>query len=303
MDIDSVNKVAKLWGDKAKMGRAANECNWLDSYLIQKYYIHPTITGNSLKNWFIWVKETFFHSPVNRALNLGCGDGCLERHAVQLNLFNKCDSYDISQEAIDVAKSKAKEMGILEKVNYEVKDINSIKLEKEYYDVVFFSMSLHHIENLEHVLGEVNSALKEDGFLILNEYVGPSRFQWTDKQLKIANVILSLLPERYRLDPKTNTIRKYVERSPLHYMISTDPSEAVRSAEIIPLILEKFKIIKKHDYGGMILHLIINDIILNFDEKERLDLLWLKFLFYAEKFLVKLRILNSDFTIIIAKKK
>ncbi|MBM4147091.1 MAG: class I SAM-dependent methyltransferase, partial [Nitrospira sp.] len=239
MNEDS-EKVAKFWGDRAKIKESVAECHWTDSQLIQRYYIHPTISGNSDSNWFMWVKDKYFSVPAEKALSLGCGDGCLERHGAFIDVFMECDAFDISPQAIDIAKSKAKEMGILQRINYDVCDINKIILTKKHYDVIFCAMSLHHIENLEQILYEIKNALKDEGLFIINEYVGPNRFQWTKRQIEIANEVFSLLPDKYRLDPTTNEIKNIIQRFTIEHMLETDPSEAVRSADIIPLIKERF---------------------------------------------------------------
>ncbi|NWG04921.1 MAG: class I SAM-dependent methyltransferase [Syntrophaceae bacterium] len=306
MSEDS-EKIAEYWGrlakEKVQGETPSRRCPWTDSSLIQKYYIHPTISGRMDANWFIWVKENFFFEPAERALNLGCGDGCLERHGAAINVFKYCDAFDMSPGAIEIAKAKAEELGIQERIHYEVADANQIHLKKAVYDVVFSAMALHHIENLEHVLEEIGGALKKDGLFIISEYVGPNHFQWTDEQLRVANDLLLLLPERFRIDPATGIVRNRIDRQPLSHMMAIDPSEGVRSEDIIPLIEERFRVIKRIDYGGTILNLLLNDIILNFDENQPEDMAILRLIFYIEKFLIRKKILDSDFTFMVAQKR
>jgi ubiquinone/menaquinone biosynthesis C-methylase UbiE len=255
------------------------------------------------KNWLIWVKETFFQEPAERALNLGCGDGCLERHGAVIDVFRQCDAFDLSPTAIEIATNKAEQLGIRQRVNYTVADIDNIHLTKDYYDVAFCAMSMHHFENLEHILREINNSLKQNSLLIVNEYIGPKRFQWTDKQLSIANEMLGLLPEKYRLDPATETMKKSIQRQTVEQMIAVDPSEAVRSSDIIPLILEQFEFVKRIDYGGTILNLLLENIILNFDETKSEDMAILNSIFYVERLLINEGILDSDFSMLVARKK
>lgn len=300
-------KVSNYWGDKARerteQTQAPKKCPWTDSPLIQKYYIHPTISGTCENNWFLWVKENLFRKPAERALSLGCGDGCLERHGAVIDVFHKCDAFDISAPAIDIAKKKAEELRILERVNYDVADINKMRLKKYHYDVAFCSMSLHHFENLEHILKEINESLKEGGLFIVNEYIGPNRFQWTDKQFSIANELLRLLPERYRIDPSTGTIRQSINRQTVRQMVEVDPSEAVRSEDIFPLINERFHVVQKIDWGGTIINLLLEDIILNFNEDRPDDMALLNLIFHIEKLLIREGVLTSDFSLIVARKR
>ena len=97
---------------------------------------------------------------------------------------------------------------------------------------------------------------------IANEYVEPNRFQWTDEQLRIANDLLRLLPERYRHNPLTHRIKKVIQRQPAEHMIAVDPSEAVNSQDIVPLIERFSTIIRRIDYGGTIINPLLEDVIL-----------------------------------------
>lgn len=296
-------KVAEFWGNRAQESQKTLECHWTDSPLIQQHYIHPAISGNKDNNWLVWVKEKFFPRPVERILSLGCGDGCLERHGALSNIFKECDAFDISPDAIKVAQRKAAELGISERINYGARDINKITLKENHYDSAFCAMSMHHFENLEHVLSEIEKSLRAEGLFIVNEYIGPNRFQWTDKQLKIANDLLMLLPERYRLDPTTGRTKDVIRRPTIEQMIATDPSEAVRSEDILSLIEEQFDILKKVEYGGTLVNLVLDNIIVNFDEKSPGDMALLFLIFYMEKLLVQERVLDNNFSLTISKKR
>ena len=67
------------------------------------------------------------------------------------------------------------------------------------------------------------------------DFVGPSQFQWTEKQMKVMNDILDVLPPRLRSDlSNPGRLKPPVQRSPVDYMTRLDPLEAIRSREIIP---------------------------------------------------------------------
>ena len=110
--------------------------------------------------------------------------------------------------------------------------MNSIQLEQNRYDVVFFNSSLHHVKNIEHVLDEVEKALVDDGLLIINEYVGPSQFQFSEVQTSIINNAIDDLPQVYRKsisDP--NKVKQHHVPPSKEYMNKIlDPSEAIRSS-------------------------------------------------------------------------
>jgi len=86
-------------------------------------------------------------------------------------------------------------------------------------------------------------------------------------------------------------------------MMLNDPSEAVESSRILPLLNSIFYMEEVREYGGTILHLLFNGIAHNFlkedDETERI----LRFCFDAEDMLLKMKEIESDFVIAICKKK
>ena len=72
--------------------------------------------------------------------------------------------------------------------------------------------------------------------IFLIEYVGPSQFQYTDKQVKIINDIIDLLSSVYRKRvTDLQTLKPLFIPPSKKYMDEHDPSEAIRSAEIINL--------------------------------------------------------------------
>ncbi len=147
-------------------------------------------------------------------------------HHPMVNLRH--DAFDIADEAIKRAKEKAEKQGLTH-IIYEVMDINNISLGPKTYDVIFGVSAVHHFKELEYIFSEVKKALKPGGFFFLNEYVGPSKFQWTDKQLNVINNLLQILPEKYRLRRKDSIIKTNCRKPTISEMDIIDPSEAVRS--------------------------------------------------------------------------
>ena len=128
-------------------------------------------------------------------------------------------------------------------------------------------MSLHHIEALEHVLQQCRQALRPRGLLLVNEFVGPSRFQWTERQLDMANTALASIPSALRRDLAKGGLKTTVERPTVEHMIRTDPSESVRSAEIERLVKDHFAVVGEWNWGGTLNHLVFQNIAGNFDPR------------------------------------
>jgi hypothetical protein len=85
-------------------------------------------------------------------------------------------------------------------------------------------------------------------------------------------------------------------------MNASDPSEAIRSAEIIPLLSEYFTILEQKDYGGTILHMLLQNIIANFDHDNYKDKSILSLLILLENILIREKVIDSDFAFLAASK-
>lgn len=300
--IMDLRKVSQIWGKRAKERDELLPVAWTDSPAVKRRYIHPTISGCPDDNWLIWVKKEYFEKPVRSGLSLGCGDGCLERHARLLNVCAEFDAYDLSPAAIAVAESKASEMQI-SGINYFVEDINDINLPEEKFNVVFAAMSLHHFYNLEHIFAQVQRAMRPDALFIFNEFVGPNQFQWTPLQIEIANKLLAMLPEKYRRLSRTNRVKKFADQQTIESMNAVDPSEAIRSSEIIPLAEQNFEVVYRKDYGGTILNLLLEGIASNFSEDDQVGMAFLDLLCLFERSLLENEVISSDFALVVCKKR
>jgi SAM-dependent methyltransferase len=186
--------------------------------------------------------------------------------------------------------------------HFFVADANTIELPPERYDVVFSVMAMHHFEQLEYLLEQVDRSLKPNGFLILNEFVGASRFQWPQHQRELATSVLHLLePSRRQL--RDGPIREAISAPPLEAMLQSDPFEAIRSAEIKTQVAKRFNIVRCLGYGGSILHLALHDIVHNFDETRETDREVLATFCRLEELLLRLGLIESDFTVLVARKR
>ena len=82
--------------------------------------------------------------------------------------------------------------------------------------------------------------------------------------------------------------------APPEAIIETDPSEALRSDEIVPLLESRFDVLYRADFGGTLLQFVLADIAANFSRttpgRRALDLMSL-----LEEVLIAERVLPSDF--------
>jgi 2-polyprenyl-3-methyl-5-hydroxy-6-metoxy-1,4-benzoquinol methylase len=294
--------LTKHWDEAVAKVESRAIKGWLDWGFIEREYIRPAVSGDS----DVYYLGHFFathlpHRPVAHALSLGCGGGNLERGLIGLNAATTIDAYDVSAESIRLAKELAEEAGMASRIHYDVRDINQIALPHGQYDFVIAKMSLHHFERLEHVFEQIRLSLKPDGVFVFNDFIGPSRYQWTDVQLDLMNAILETLPDRNRHSTVNNDILRRIDRPSVHCMIQMDPSEAVRSEEILPTLRKVFEVIEYKPYGGTLLHILLTHLMPSFDLENEDQRSLLKMLFLMEKTLIRQGVLQSDFAYAVAK--
>ena len=290
------------WGEDARERAEGDEWQGLywQSHVLTQRHINEAIAGGADENWVNFTKRRFFQKPARLALSLGCGYGVLERHALSVELAERFEAFDISPEAVQVARSEAEKAGFGERIDYDAHDLNVIELEAGRYDAVFATQTLHHIEALEHLLDEVHAALTPDGQLVVNEYVGPVRFQFPDQRLPLMNELLLALPESHRRNLRTGQLKHEVVRPVEREVYRVDPSESIRSDEIVGLIEERFEIVYRADFGGTLLQFVLADIAGNFDPADPKDVAMIDLVCLYEQTLIEQGVLPSDFVYLVA---
>jgi SAM-dependent methyltransferase len=176
--------------------------------------------------------------PFARALSVGCGVGNLERSLIELGLAGRVTGIDASAKAVEEARRRA---GV-GPIDYVVADAREYLESARGLDAVLFHSSLHHFDRLPELLGLVRAALAPRGILYLDEYVGPSRDEWTLGHLARWNMLYWRLPAAVR---RTKVIRRPINLE--------DPTEAIESSGILPAVHAHFRILALKDYGGSLL--------------------------------------------------
>jgi ubiquinone/menaquinone biosynthesis C-methylase UbiE len=295
-------RVAELWGRTATARVETPLRGWLDSPIVLAEYVQPKQTGSATKNWLVGLVERLGIPRTGRWLSLGCGSAGTEIFASQAGLFTSLHALDASDQALVEARRAAAAGGV-ENLTFARTDLNHVSLPSNAFDVAMMCMSLHHVKNLRGTLSAVRRALKPGGFLLLNEFVGPRQFQFTDLQLGIVRELISILPERLRIDCTTGRSKTEYVRMPVEHWNVADPSEAIRSDEIVEQVGRRFEIVLRADYGGTILGLLLEHIVHNFRPEDPADVSTIRLLARTEDLLIRNGVLTSDYTLIAARKR
>ncbi len=297
---------------KATSGKERVKNSWKHtSYLTKNWWDIPDvnerwnylITGDVNVDARDWFSQKYLYDKNHlQALSLGCGTGKKELYWAGSGKFTRIDAYDLSDKRIEFARSEAIKKNLQGCINFQVRDIYTVAITQNHYDLVISEMSMHHFSPLKELLHRINESLNPEGYLYINEFVGPTRFQWTDRQLEVMNGLLSLLPQKYKV--KSNGyIKSKIYRPSKLSMILSDPSEAVESSKILPLLSQIFDVVEIREYGGNILQMLLSDIAQNFmsddDDAQRV----LRLCFEVEDILLKTRDIQSDFVVAICKRR
>ena len=106
--------------------------------------------------------------------------------------------------------------------------------------------------------------LRPGGLFYMYDFVGPSRFQWTQPMLDLATSVRRALPEEYLRDPNNPERvlgRNFVRPPSIESMIEKDPSEAADSERILDSVRHTFPDADIRLTGGVVYSMAFNDII------------------------------------------
>ena len=241
---------------------------WNDLEIVVKYK-NKLATGNENVSWIDDILTRFKeYLPFDDVLIVGCGNGWLERQLYDLGIGKHFDAFDMSEKYIN----EAKELKQSRTIDYFLDDINTMsKIEDDKYDAVFNFAVLHHVTEVDNVLKKLARCLKTNGLMFNEEYVGPARNQYSDQHLKHMLEVMSDLPEKFRT--KVKFLRPPLEN------FRVEPSEAIHSDLILPLIPKYFDVVYQRNLNGGIAYQLLHNNIQEFEDDSNTESVkWLEYL-------------------------
>ena len=288
---------AAVWDQIAAAGAGGERARgWLTCSQVLLDYVFPKFGG---RDWYDYVRETCCPHPRDLGLSLCCGEGAVERHMIKRQIVRACEGVDISPQSVAVCRAAAEAEG-MSTLTYRVGDVENLPLPRDTYDLVVGWMALHHLADPGRVFARVSRALRPDGVFIVNEYIGPPRFQMPSLQAELIDEWVRKLPEELRRTA-TGIIRQGFTPPTVAQVIARDSSEAIASDRILPELEQQFVITERVDYGGVLLQWLLEDTAHNFDRHNPEHQAWLDRLYEAERDILRRGLLKSDFTFIIAR--
>lgn len=233
---------SNYWSDPEKHGW---DGIWMNHPAVRAW-VNRRVTGNPslwpIHSMRLAIPERL---PFGRALSIGSGLGNFERALVELDVAASVTGIDLSPEVLVEAERRAAEAGMSGRIRYVAADARAYLEGARDLDAICFHASLHHFDRVGELLDLVRKALEPRGILYLDEYVGPSRHEWTWRHLLEWNARYRSLPSAVR--------RTHVIRPPVSEL---DPTEAIASSDILPEVGRRFRVRHRRDYGGNLLSAI-----------------------------------------------
>jgi SAM-dependent methyltransferase len=206
--------------------------------------INRRVSGNPHEWPLDWFRRVHASTSFSRGVSWGCGLGAFERAAIRAGIVRETDAFDISPRSLEDARRQAESEGIAG-IEYRQGNFDDPRLPRGRYDIAFFHASLHHVRRLERLFRRLRRGLPSEGAVYVDEYVGPSRAEWNEGRLAAAQAMLDAIPDSGKLAAK---IALPIEPN--------DPSEAIRSGEILSFLRQHVDAIAWRPYGGQIASLV-----------------------------------------------
>ncbi|MGH9369294.1 MAG: class I SAM-dependent methyltransferase [Thermoanaerobaculia bacterium] len=236
---------ARYWDENRE--KSKDPAYWM-AHPLCRQAINRRVSGD-IHEWPLdWFRRRHVRRPFERGVSWGCGLGAFERGAIRTGIVCAIDAFDISPKSLEDARREAEKEAI-SGIEYGIGDFDRPRLLDGRYDVVFFHASLHHVRRLGRLFRALRRALRPGGAVYVDEYVGPSRGEWTRERLRTAQELLDTVPEPALLTPR---IALPIEQN--------DPSEAIRSGEIVSFLRQHFEMIEWRPYGGQIAALLFPNV-------------------------------------------
>jgi len=303
---DTINKQISLhWSSKAGE-TGPKRIRWWESPLIRRHY-NRTVSGFEDEGLPAVAQRIANGRVFNEGVSVGCGTGWKEMELIQRGLVKYFHLFELSDVRIKQGLELARRLNMEDRVVFRSDDCFK-SFNDNSVDFVHWNNSLHHMMDVDRAVHWSHAILREDGMFYLDDFVGPSLFQWSDKSLSLANRIRSVLPDRYLVSPyhpgeKGVLLSRTLTRPNPDKLRKRDPSEAVQSDLIIGCVKKYFPGVKITFTGGVVYSLGLEDVIHNVDEENEYDRVILNLLMMMDELCTGNRDYESLYATAIAIKK
>ncbi|MFB3883108.1 MAG: class I SAM-dependent methyltransferase [Armatimonadota bacterium] len=295
---DEKEQVSRFWDSRT--GPQPRQSWWQLPRCLQ--HRDEMLTGSRSKDFVALLRETLIPQSVPLGVSFGSGGCQYEERIVNGGLAERMECWELSAERCRLARQRLEP-----KYGSRITVINDDLLASRYppasVDLVYVHDALHHVRELERVLGAIAVMLKPAGVFVVDDFFGPTGMQWTEQQTRVCNDILAILPtELRRLVRNPSATKERVSRPDPKRLWEADPSECVRSSEMLDLLRERFAIVLDRPVGGAVFHPLLSGIAGNFLESET-GKVCLEFILLLDRSLTQSGALNADYRFLACRPK
>lgn len=209
---------------------------WND-YAYVRDRINERISGRADTPWFAQFHQLVSRRRFKKALILCCGNGWVERELWRRGLFEQGVGVDYAEPLLERARAEVGDCAL----RYYQMDINTAVFPEDGFDLVINYAAAHHIAHIDRVFRAIARLLPPDGYFVSFDYVGPHRNQYHAQQFNAAAALNRTLP------PPVQQDLRYPH---LPTMLVNDPTEAIHSELIVPVMQRYFTLIEQRQVGG-----------------------------------------------------
>jgi SAM-dependent methyltransferase len=209
--------------------------------------------------------------PHARGLSVACGRGSKEMALLEAGVVTHFDCYELSENAVLEGREEAVRRKLDERISFHIDDAFKARIAHKSYDCIYWDNAMHHMLDARAAMRWSRDLLAKDGCFFMYDFVGPTRFQWTDEQVRILKNILESLDDSYFLIPNSEYMwKKEPNRMSVEEMMNADPSEAADSDSILPAFREYFPTGTIIPLGGLVYVLGLDGILVNIPDDSQL---------------------------------
>jgi len=285
-----VNEQIAQYRDKENM--YADLAN-IHSYA-QKKYVSPKLLAicNAENHLQFYAKEMvrrLKQTGANRILSLGSGAGQVEIGIAQTMRKLGVDDFafacvELSEPQITRARRNTEDQGISDRFEFIQADLNTWNASQNEYACVMCHHALHHVQDLEHLLTQIMTALHPDGAFITMDVIGRNGHMRWPETLAIVEHIWQFIPD----EKKVQRVLKTMDIQFVNRDCSVRGFEGIRAQDILPqLIAQGFGFEKFLAWGGLT-EVFTMHYGGNYDSNNEKDRAFIDFIHYLNELLIDL---------------
>lgn len=260
----------------------------------QEKYFKPRFAdvcrvNNHLEFYAMPMVERIRRTGVRDVISFGCGDAqvevgvanVLKREGVTDFRFH---CVELSPLQIDRARAFVEGAGFAGNFSFVEADFNTWRPGGQVFAGAMCHHALHHVLDLEHLIGAIHEALHPDGVFVSIDVVGRNGHMRWPEALEVVDKIWRFLPD----SKKYHHILKTIDSAYQNRDCSNQGFEGIRSQDILPILTQHFGFEAFLGFGNLIDVFTSRGFGANFDAEDDHDRAFIDFVEFLNEMLIDL---------------